>query len=62
MQTAQTAQYQKINNQKKKKKMGRGPKQTFLQRRYADGQQGQKKMLKVSRSGSETVFSQSLVV
>ena len=61
MQTAQTAQYQKINNQIKKK-MGRGPKQTFLQRRYADGQQGQKKMLKVSRSGSETVFSQSLVV
>ena len=60
MQTAQTAQYQKINNQKKK--MGRGPKQTFLQRRYADGQQGQKKMLKVSRSGSETMFSQSLVV
>ena len=42
--------------------MGRGPKQTFLQRRYADGQQGQKKMLKVSRSGSETMFSQSLVV
>ena len=39
---AHAAQYKK---KKPNQKMGRGPKQTFLQRRYTDGQQAHEKML-----------------
>ena len=35
----------KTNNSKKKKKIGRIPKQTFLQRRHRDGQETHEKML-----------------
>ena len=41
---ARAAQYKKKPNQK----MGRGPKQTFLQRRYTDGQQPYKKMFNIT--------------
>ena len=43
IQTAHAAQYQK--NKQPNQKIGRRPKQTFLQRRHADGQQAHEKML-----------------
>ena len=47
MQTAHAAQYQN-NKQPNKKKMGRRPKETFLQRRHTDGQQTHEKMLNIT--------------
>ena len=35
-------------NTKKNQKMGRRPKQTFLQRRYTDGEQTHEKMLNIT--------------
>ena len=37
-----------LNNNKKNQKMGRRPEQTFLQRRYTDGQQEHEKMLNIT--------------
>ena len=44
LQTAHVAQYQKINF-KKSSKIGKKPKDTFLQRRHTDGQDTHKMML-----------------
>ena len=46
IQTAHTAQYQK--NKQPNQKMGRRSKKTFLQRRHADGQQAQEKLLNIT--------------
>ena len=46
IQTARAAQYQK--NKQPNPKMGRRPKQTFLQRRHTDGQQTHEKMLNIT--------------
>ena len=45
IQAAHAAQYQK--NKKPNQKVGKRPKQTFLQRRHADGQQTHEKMLNI---------------
>ena len=37
-----------IKNKKPNQKMGRQPKETFLQRRLTDGQEAQEKMLSIS--------------
>ena len=44
LQTAHVAQYQKINF-KKSSKIGKKPKETFLQRRHTDGQDTHQMML-----------------
>ena len=46
IQTAHTAQYQK--NKQPNPKLGRKSKQTFLQRRHADGQQAHEMMLNIT--------------
>ena len=46
IQAAHAAQYQK--NKQPNQKMGRRPKQTFLQRRYTDCQQTHEKMLNIT--------------
>ena len=45
IQTAHTTQYQK--NKQPNQKMGRRPKQTFLQRRHTNGQKTHEKMLNI---------------
>ena len=47
IQAAHTTQCQK--NKQPKQKMGKRPKQTFLQRRHTDGQQTHEKMLNIIR-------------
>ena len=46
MQAAHTTQYQK--NKQPNQKLGKSPKQTFLQRRHTDGQQTYEKMLNIA--------------
>ena len=46
IQTAHTSQHQK--NKHPNQKVGKRPKQTFLQRRHTDGQQTHEKMLNVA--------------
>ena len=46
IQTAHAAQYQK--NKQPNQKMGRRPKQTFLQRRHTDGQEAHQKILNIA--------------
>ena len=46
IQATHTAQYQE--NKPLNQKMGRRPKQTFLQRRHIDGQQTHEKMLNIA--------------
>ena len=45
IQTIHIIQYQKKKNKEPSQKLARRPEQTFLQRRYTDGQQGHEKML-----------------
>ena len=44
----QLIQLNNKNNKKSNQKMGRRPKQTFLQRRHTDGQQAHKKMFNIT--------------
>ena len=46
IQIAHASQYQK--NKQRNQKMGRRPKQTFLQIRHTDGQKAHKKMLNIT--------------
>ena len=46
MQTAHAAQHQK--NKQPNQKLGRRPKQTFLQRRHTDGHKAHEKMLNIT--------------
>ena len=46
MQAAHTTQYQE--NKQPNQKVGKRPKQTFLQRRHTDGKQTQEKMLNIA--------------
>ena len=46
MQAAHTTQYQK--SKQSKQKVGKGPEETFLQRRHTDGQQAHEKMLNIT--------------
>ena len=46
IQTAHVAQYQK--NKQPNHKMGRRPKQTFLQRRHTEGQEAHRKMFNIT--------------
>ena len=46
IQTAHTTHYQK--NRQPNQKMGRRPKQTFVQRKHPDGQQAHEKMLNIA--------------
>ena len=47
IQTAHVAQYLKKNKQSSQK-LGRRPKQTFLQRRHTDSQEANEKMLSIT--------------
>ena len=46
LQTAHAAQYQK--NKQPNQKMGRRPKETFLQRKHTDGQEAHEKLLNIT--------------
>ena len=48
LQNIQAAHADSILENKPIKKMGRGPKQTLLQRRYTDGQQTHEEMLNIT--------------